>query len=835
MTFFRFRAGRAAALASVWIRSPLPLGLLLGLVLQPRGLGVGFGARFATDGRGASTANDARPGRHMVDVWGGESEGGGGPEAVRQELERQLLTQRSPAQSPAQPPLAQVQEPSGNPFLTVGDVAVIAGADDLVALVSTGFAVNDTHFAALSSRFIASFGDDFHQIAVFLAFRDGFSPAALAYQQAIKNDDKGLGLGLFDHSSRFGSNGKLETILNMKRIGPYGRDASDDPDNALYPVWAQESAHRWLVYFRFQRSSDAMPSGKLLGRQTAHWTRFVQSDASIMDGYLWRDNGDGTYTPAEASKRWGALDQYGMGLRTAREVPPFFFLEDVVDENGNKVEMGRLAKTGRYTATRTDLTIADIVRAVGPREPALDEVARDMRMGVVLLGSPRDTAIELAGEAARIDHTRKLWTKFYDEAAGGRGSVCTQLERPCRGDAWRFEQVALARAPEKGVPGGMAIGPGEPFVLTATLVNVGTEAGKPRVKAAGRGRLLFGPELADAPASIAPGQSVTLTWKGRAANDLACGRLIEVDLVATGRQAPSRATVKLSVGLMPAATDPAEDSDAGWRVDPGGDDTAKQGRWAFGEPQETRAFDVVLQPGPAAAGRRAWVTGPSAEETDNVDGITTLESPPFSVTGMRAPHLQYRVHFVDAYLDNEVLRASGAGRLRVLASVDGGPFVEVDRVEGTTVGWQPRLVRLADALVGLEGARAVRVRFVAEEEGQKRPVVEAAIDDVAVTDEVASCDPIHAPSDGGATPATPSGGGCGCRLAGRTLGSSGAGEDTSGNGNDHVSGGGNGDAPHTSGRGSAAGLAGGLGLVATFWLRRARRFSRASTSRGART
>ena len=35
--------------------------------------------------------------------------------------------------------------------------------------------------------------------------------------------------------------------------------------------------------------------------------------------------------------RYGALDQYGMGLRTASEVPPFFMLEAMTDMEGRPV------------------------------------------------------------------------------------------------------------------------------------------------------------------------------------------------------------------------------------------------------------------------------------------------------------------------------------------------------------------------------------------------------------------------------------------------------------------------------------------------------------------
>ena len=94
----------------------------------------------------------------------------------------------------------------------------------------------------------------------------------------------------------------MQGVLNMKRIGLYGRDAADDPDNGLYAVWAQEAAHRWLVYFRLRREPPtAANSEALLGRMYAHWKNNVQADGSIIDGYAWNDNGDGTFTPRSAA------------------------------------------------------------------------------------------------------------------------------------------------------------------------------------------------------------------------------------------------------------------------------------------------------------------------------------------------------------------------------------------------------------------------------------------------------------------------------------------------------------------------------------------------------
>ena len=271
------------------------------------------------------------PEPHAIDVWMNDT---GGADfdwhamkaASRQELNRGL--DRADARTPAA---------VHNGFTTIGSVALLEGDETTVTRMDTGFAIVNRNLPNITTRFIEAFGDDYDQIAVFLTFNDRASPNALAYQMPVKNDTRGLGIPVYDNAPLFGSAGKLQTVLNMKRIGLYGRGAAEDPDNGLYAVWAQEAAHRWLVYFRLRRETDVANTEALLGRMFAHWKNTVQADGSILDGYTWRDNGDGTFSPQDRGVRYGALDQYGMGLRAASEVPPFFMLESMTDLEGRPV------------------------------------------------------------------------------------------------------------------------------------------------------------------------------------------------------------------------------------------------------------------------------------------------------------------------------------------------------------------------------------------------------------------------------------------------------------------------------------------------------------------
>ncbi len=685
------------------------------------------------------------PPAHAVDVWMDHQDHVSIDTAFARAARDEALFTR---------PVAQRAEPVGlgAGFQIVGNVAVLEGDELTTSARGTRHGITGDNLAAVSRRFIQAFGDNFDQIAVFLTFTDVVSLDSLAYQMPVKNDIKGLGLGPFDASATYGSpSGRLQTVLNMKRVLAYGRDAADDPDNGLYAVWAQEAAHRWLVYFRFHRDGEAAPSDALLGRQKAHWARGVQADGSIMDGYLWQANTDGTYSPLERGRRYGTLDQYGMGLRQPSEVPTFYILDDFRDDQDKPVTSLVLARGSRYRAKRVDVNINDIVRAMGKREPASDPAALDLRMGVVLLTSPGLTADQVIGESFRIDQTRRLWTDFYNTAGGGRGKVCTNLLHPCRGPAFTF-----------GVPKWQGtLAPGDAFTVAVPVTNGGSERGPLKVQALGRGVATFSKDTLDG-GNLPPGETTTVTFEGHIPAGTPCGQPLAIDFATLDkpeRPGPSRATARVVVGLDPRTVDDLE-SGSGWKVNPDGNDTAIAGRWELGSPERTAAFEFVMQPGAAYSGSKAFVTGIAAgndaSDNDVRKGRTTVESPAFPLAP--GAHLSYQVYFVAADFDKEVLIPGLGDTLTVLASADGKTWTEVDRLGGMAIGWQRRVAKLGDKLPPEAlAAGSLRFRFVAEDGGNNDNVVEAVIDDVGLFAEATSC---SLPPDPEGMKKPQSGGGC---------------------------------------------------------------------------
>jgi hypothetical protein len=257
-----------------------------------------------------------------------------------------------------------------------------------------------------------------------------------------------------------------------------------------------------------------------------------------------------------------------------------------------------------------------------------------------------------------------------------------------------------------------------------------------------------------------------VTMIGRVNPEASCGRAAIVDVRSPGQKGPSRTFFQVVLGLQPKQMESFDGGQpAGWRVNPDGSDSGTSGHWALGTPERSVAFEYTLQPGAAYSGSSAFVTGLSADELDNVDGKTTLESAPFGVRDLREPHLSYQVYFVATDFAQELLVPAASGFMRVDASLEGGNWVEVDRVSGMATGWQRRLARLSEKMaVGLAQAAQVRFRFVVEEATVSgAPVIEAVLDDVGIFAEATACDP------GAAVPAEippppPPAEGCSCDL-----------------------------------------------------------------------
>lgn len=203
-----------------------------------------------------------------------------------------------------------------------------------------------------------------------------------------------------------------------------------------------------------------------------------------------------------------------------------------------------------------------------------------------------------------------------------------------------------------------------------------------------------------------------------------------------------------SVGQTPVFDDDFENN-MGWTASTAGD-TATSGLWTRVDPVWTAAQPELDHS--SGAGTRCWVTGQGAVggalgSADVDGGRTTLTSPTFNLSGATAPVVSYWRWF-----SNDQGATGNADTFRVdVSNNNGGSWVSVESIgpsgPETSGGW----IRHTFAVGAFVAPTAqVKVRFVADDAGTGH-IVEAAIDDFEVTDQVCMGSTGFCSGDGSAT------------------------------------------------------------------------------------
>jgi hypothetical protein len=191
-------------------------------------------------------------------------------------------------------------------------------------------------------------------------------------------------------------------------------------------VIGQEAGHRWLAFLEF-RDAGGQRSTAMLGRDTAHWSFFADSDGSVMEGNDIEDLGGGTFRTVGAVTRFSQLDQYAMGLLDPSEVPRFFYVENPVNVQPPQ-QADSAPKIGvTFTGTRRDVLIQDIVAAMGQRRPAAAASPRVHAQAFIhLVSAGRDAD---PANVSKLDRFRREWEAFFLKATDGRMRAETRLRQ----------------------------------------------------------------------------------------------------------------------------------------------------------------------------------------------------------------------------------------------------------------------------------------------------------------------------------------------------------------------------------------------------------------------
>jgi hypothetical protein len=294
------------------------------------------------------------------------------------------------------------------------------------AAVGERFAENpDLDAVATANAFYRSHPDSYDQLVIWTD-TTVVSGDSFAFESTIANEIQGIGVDLFDLSRQFGSAGRLRSFTMMDRLGKY----PDDPttrflgENNTLSVLGQEVGHRWLAYFNFV-DHTGQQSEELLGRDLAHWSFFMDSDASVMEGNDIEDLGGGSFRTAGAVRRYSRLDQYAMGLLAPAEVPAFFYVQSPVNMSSQKAKDSAPQTGVTFNGTRRDVLIGDVISVHGARVPAAAQSPRIHRQAFLyVVGAGRSVD---SGQVAKVDRIRQQWEAFFLQATDGRMRADTRL------------------------------------------------------------------------------------------------------------------------------------------------------------------------------------------------------------------------------------------------------------------------------------------------------------------------------------------------------------------------------------------------------------------------
>ena len=218
--------------------------------------------------------------------------------------------------------------------------------------------------------------------------------AFFAFYQPIANDVDGIG------SQKHGNANSLNGLIFMNSVDLYSSYGPEYRDLMFDMIWGQEFGHRWGAFVRFI-DEDGAVSEELLGRDESHWSYFLDSDWSWMEGNDWKDAGSGHYTTEldtfmTPGYGYSQLDMYLMGFLPPSGVDDFFFLRN--PSGSTDPEDPPAAMMGQpetVTAKKVWVGIDQIIANEGERNPTFKNTDRHFQVANLVILRSTDSITEV--------------------------------------------------------------------------------------------------------------------------------------------------------------------------------------------------------------------------------------------------------------------------------------------------------------------------------------------------------------------------------------------------------------------------------------------------------
>ncbi|NOY63808.1 MAG: hypothetical protein GXO97_00165, partial [Nitrospirae bacterium] len=295
-----------------------------------------------------------------------------------------------------------------------GNITVMEVEGNYDARLSDG-TLNEGPRQAIAKEFFRLHKDEYDFLVIFTNFDFQMpAPDTRAFYHPIKNDTKGIGQEIFDNSGLYGSDGRLQGIIDMGNISSIETNPLEAGFEETLTNLSHELLHRWAAYVRFM-DEDGNVSTALLGKDASHWSYLLDTDGSVLYGNDWQDNGDGTFTSVSTRKYYSPLDLYLIGFIDKDQVPPMLLIENPSIDPAQLPEKG-VTITGqpRY------ITIDDIIAVEGERIPDASNSQKSFRIAFILVTLPGTFR---GDEVYELEDLRDEWITRFSVLTDGQGLI----------------------------------------------------------------------------------------------------------------------------------------------------------------------------------------------------------------------------------------------------------------------------------------------------------------------------------------------------------------------------------------------------------------------------
>jgi uncharacterized protein (TIGR03437 family) len=281
----------------------------------------------------------------------------------------------------------------------------------------------------VAQRFYETHDDAYDYLVIYNNMSVATGPASLAFESTVRSSGTGYSVAPQDNGSQYGSPARLRSVLNMGRLEDYPLDVNatvrlraTEQDTPL-TVLGHESGHLFLAYASIPDPND--PTAKpMIGYGGAHWSFVFNSEASLDEGEQITDLGGGQFVTAAVTQGFAPLDRYLMGFAPSTDVldnTMFVVVHPSVSPLGHP-------QTGvSFTGSRLNISVNDVIQAVGRRTPDSTVAQHRFRFGFILVVPEGAQDSSITANVQQVEAYRQQFVAAYTRFSANLAAADTTL------------------------------------------------------------------------------------------------------------------------------------------------------------------------------------------------------------------------------------------------------------------------------------------------------------------------------------------------------------------------------------------------------------------------